>query len=69
MSSNVSLTLHTQIDGATALPWRCGEAEALLITCSVINFCAEPDNGHGMYAVHKNDLSDFPGAIAGPAIA
>src|SRR4030095_5997649 len=53
MSSSVSLTSNTQIDGTTTPPRPCAEGEALLITCSAINFSAEPDDCRGMYAVQK----------------
>src|SRR5437016_1496336 len=53
MSSSVSLTSNTQIDGTTVPPRPCAEGEALLITCSAINFSAEPDDCRGMYAVQK----------------
>src|ERR687892_36911 len=53
MSSSVSLTSNTKIDGPTAPPRPCAEGEALLITCSAINFSAEPDDCRGMHAVQK----------------
>src|SRR5215831_10029844 len=55
MSSSVSLTSNTQIDGTTA-PLRCAEGKtlsAMLPICSGITFSAGPDDCRGMYAVQK----------------